>query len=285
MALFTKSPRLSNKFAQALLWASDKHQLQIRKDQKETPYIAHLLAVASLVLECGGSENCAIAALAHDTCEDVGVNIKEIEVLFGSEVAAIVTTLSEDKSLPKQEQKQAYVNAIARADYETALVSAADKLHNLRCYLQSPELVTPDVISFYCQLYPHYEAILDPIHKRQFDNWIPKHPIVLEMCELIVPKLIPLYSAYWVRIDEELIFTHQGQCRYIDVVAFPTLRVATSTDLINNPWRVTKVPAKLRLADGEFDSEALLKKKAAVVDELEFIAPPEIKIVPRLPYW
>ena len=150
MALFTKSPRLSNKFDQALSWASDKHRKQIRKDQEQTPYIAHLLAVASLVLECNANEDCAIAALAHDAVEDAETSIKEIEILFGDKVAAIVTTLSEDKSLPKQEQKQAYVNAIARADYETALVSAADKLHNLRCYLQSTELVTPDVIWFYC---------------------------------------------------------------------------------------------------------------------------------------
>lgn len=283
MAKFTNSPRLSNKFDQALLWASDTHRKQVRKDAKQTPYVAHLIAVASLVLECNGSEDCAIAALAHDSVEDADVSIKEIEILFGDKVAKIVTTLSEDKSLPKQEQKKAYVEAIARADYETALVSAADKLHNLRCYLQSPELVTPDVIWFYCQLFPHYESILDPIHERQFNRLIPEHPIVLEIWELLNNKLLPLYSVYWCDEDQKLIFTHQSQ--NIAIPAFLTLRVATSTDLLKNPWIVKEVPAKFKLADGEFNAETLLKEKPAVVDELEFAAPPKIKILPSIPHW
>lgn len=56
---------LSNRFPEALLYATQLHALQVRKGSG-VPYIAHLLGVSSLVLEYGGNEDQAIAALLHD---------------------------------------------------------------------------------------------------------------------------------------------------------------------------------------------------------------------------
>jgi (p)ppGpp synthase/HD superfamily hydrolase len=62
---------LTSRFADALLCAQDWHRKQTRKGSS-TPYIAHLLSVAAIVLEAGGTEDEAIAALLHDAIEDRG---------------------------------------------------------------------------------------------------------------------------------------------------------------------------------------------------------------------
>jgi len=62
---------LGVRFDEALLLASSLHRKQVRK-ASGVPYVAHLLGVASLVLEEGGSEDMVIAALLHDAAEDQG---------------------------------------------------------------------------------------------------------------------------------------------------------------------------------------------------------------------
>ena len=82
---------LSRRFQDALVYAAELHQSQVRKGS-DTPYVAHLLAVASLVIENGGSEDEAIAALLHDAIEDQGGDAtrQQIRARFGDEVTAIV---------------------------------------------------------------------------------------------------------------------------------------------------------------------------------------------------
>ena len=62
---------LTDRFDDALVYASRLHREQTRKGS-DIPYVAHLLAVCSLVIEHGGSEDQAIAALLHDAAEDQG---------------------------------------------------------------------------------------------------------------------------------------------------------------------------------------------------------------------
>src|SRR4030095_10333191 len=62
---------LSDRFDRALLYATHVHGGQVRKGTT-IPYVAHLLAVAATVLEYGGDEDLAIAALLHDSVEDQG---------------------------------------------------------------------------------------------------------------------------------------------------------------------------------------------------------------------
>ena len=52
----TTAPRLSNRFDEALVYAAGLHRTQTRKGG-DIPYLGHLLSVASLVIEGGGSEN------------------------------------------------------------------------------------------------------------------------------------------------------------------------------------------------------------------------------------
>lgn len=138
-AVKQKSVRLGSRFLRAFSFAAKKHAGQTRK-ASTIPYIAHLMGVASLVLEFGGDEDLAIAALLHDVVEDCGgaPMLKEVRRWFGSRVAKIVDGCTDSDTNPKppwRERKEAYIHHLKSADAETRLVSAADKLNNVRSIL------------------------------------------------------------------------------------------------------------------------------------------------------
>ena len=81
---------LTERISQALALAVEAHQGQKRKGT-QIPYVAHPMGVASLALDYGADEDCAIAALLHDVLEDGGPQFApRIEQQFGSRVLAIV---------------------------------------------------------------------------------------------------------------------------------------------------------------------------------------------------
>ncbi len=131
---------LTEKFEEALIYSTRLHADQKRK-RSSVPYLAHLLGVTSLVLEDGGGEDEAIAALLHDAVEDQGglETLKEIERRFGSEVANIVDALTDSYSDPKppwKERKEAYIASLRTANPEVIRVSLADKVYNARATLR-----------------------------------------------------------------------------------------------------------------------------------------------------
>src|SRR5271169_6287980 len=104
---------LGPRFERALLFATRKHAGQHRKGTT-VPYVAHLLGVAGLVLEAGGDEDLAIAALLHDVVEDCGgaPMLKEVRRRFGSRVAKVVdgcTDADTDPKPPWRERKEKYI--------------------------------------------------------------------------------------------------------------------------------------------------------------------------------
>jgi (p)ppGpp synthase/HD superfamily hydrolase len=134
-----KSVRLGPRFLRAFNFAAEKHAGQTRK-ASTIPYIAHLMGVASLVLEFGGDEDLAIAALLHDVVEDCGgaPMLKEVRRRFGPRVAKIVDGCTDSDTYPKlpwRDRKETYIRHLKSADAETRLVSAADKLNNVRSIL------------------------------------------------------------------------------------------------------------------------------------------------------
>ncbi len=134
-----KAPKLGPGLQRAFRYAAEKHAGQTRK-QTAVPYLSHLMAVASLVLEAGGDEDMAIAALLHDVVEDCGgmPRLREIRKRFGPRVAKIVEGCTDAFVEPKpewMERKKGYLREVKDADAETRLVSAADKLHNVRTIL------------------------------------------------------------------------------------------------------------------------------------------------------
>jgi GTP pyrophosphokinase len=131
--------KLGPRFLRAFVFAAEKHAKQTRKASM-IPYIGHLMGVTSLVLEAGGDEDLAIAALLHDVVEDCGgaPMLMEVRRRFGSRVAKVVdgcTDADTDPKPPWRERKENYIQHLKRADADTRLVSAADKLNNVRSIL------------------------------------------------------------------------------------------------------------------------------------------------------
>lgn len=129
----------TNRFEEALVYAAQLHARQRRKGG-DTPYVGHLLAVAALVIEHGGDENQAIAALLHDAIEDQGgePTRREIARRFGDDVAAIVEGCTDADTVPKppwRDRKEKYIEHLKTLPERVRLVSAADKLHNARSIL------------------------------------------------------------------------------------------------------------------------------------------------------
>jgi len=140
---------LSPRFDDAYLYASSLHACQRRKGTG-IPYLSHLLSVAALVLEDGGDEEEAIAALLHDSVEDQGADVAAIRARFGPKVARIVEACTDTHLKPKppwEERKRRYVEHVRDAPPEVVRVSAADKLHNARSILADFRAVGEDLWS------------------------------------------------------------------------------------------------------------------------------------------
>jgi (p)ppGpp synthase/HD superfamily hydrolase len=130
---------LTPRFEEAVSYAVEIHAGQTRKGSS-VPYVSHPMAVCSLVLEDGGSEDEAIAALLHDAVEDGGGPpvLAEIRRRFGEKVAGIVADCTDTDREPKPpwlERKTRHVAHIRQAGPASRRVACADKLHNARSIL------------------------------------------------------------------------------------------------------------------------------------------------------
>jgi (p)ppGpp synthase/HD superfamily hydrolase len=136
---------LTTRFDDAVQYASIVHGGQTRKSTS-IPYFAHVLSVTALVLDHGGDEEQAIAALLHDAAEDVGgqARLDHIRAHFGDRVADIVDVCSDTFENPKppwKERKEAFLARLPNAPKDALLVVAADKLHNVGSILRDYQLI------------------------------------------------------------------------------------------------------------------------------------------------
>ena len=140
---------LTKKTQAAFEYAADAHAGQCRKGT-QIPYLSHLMAVASLVMEAAADgdgdlpadyEDLVIAGLLHDVVEDCGGagRLKDVRARFGERVGDIVEHCTDampapgEQKAPWAERKQAYLAGLEhKDDYRALLVTAADKLHNTR---------------------------------------------------------------------------------------------------------------------------------------------------------
>ena len=146
-----RAAKLGSRFLRAFAFASRQHSGQTRK-ASTIPYIAHLMGVASVVLEAGGDEDLVIAALLHDVVEDCGgaPMLKQVRRRFGKRVADIVDGCTDAYTIPKppwRERKQSYLRRLQKESSDTRLVSAADKLNNIRSILSDYRSVGESVWS------------------------------------------------------------------------------------------------------------------------------------------
>jgi (p)ppGpp synthase/HD superfamily hydrolase len=133
-------PLLHKRFQAALTYAARLHVAQVRKTTK-VPYVSHLLGVCALVVEAGGDEDEAIAALLHDAIEDQprgGKTREDIRQKFGEHVLEIVLALTDAETHPKRpwiDRKREYIQRARTHTPAARRVSLADKLHNTRAIL------------------------------------------------------------------------------------------------------------------------------------------------------
>lgn len=130
---------LTERFDEAFRYAHRLHRQQWRKGTS-IPYISHLMTVAALVIEHGGTEDQAVAALLHDAAEDQGgaARLSEVRSLFGDAVAEIVSDCTDawtDPKPPWRARKEAYIASLPGKPEQSLLVSLADKTHNAEAIL------------------------------------------------------------------------------------------------------------------------------------------------------
>ena len=147
--------KIGRRFTDALVLAAELHAGQRRKG-KGPPYVAHLLGVTALAFDFGATEDEANAALLHDAIEDAPPDLGAVGVRrligehFGATVLEIVEGCTDSDEVPKKpwrERKHAYVAHVAAVDASTLLVSACDKLHNVRAIVRDYRLLGDDLWS------------------------------------------------------------------------------------------------------------------------------------------
>ena len=170
---------LGDQYFKAVSYAADAHRDQVRKSTN-IAYISHPLGVSALLLEVGGDEDQAIAGLLHDVAEDCGgeARLQEIAELFGDRVALIVRgcsdslVASDGQKAPWRERKEDHIKHLKSSDFDTLLVTAADKAHNARAIVTDLQSIgnevwkrfniqtTPDLIIWY------YKSMFEVLQER-----------------------------------------------------------------------------------------------------------------------
>ena len=173
---------LTPRLEKAIKKASILHRNQERK-RDGTPYISHLFSVAFILLNYTDDEDIIIGGILHDTIEDTDYTVEELEKDFGPKIKEIVLGVTEDKSIKDwEERKVKYRENLKTAGYESLMVCAADKIHNLMSLKETFEISGDDLWkSFEApspeKYFEHHEAVLK-ILKEKLNN-----PIVQKLEE------------------------------------------------------------------------------------------------------
>lgn len=141
---------ITKRFSRAVEYAIAAHLGDVRKGTS-IPYISHLVQVAGLVLEFGGTEEEAIGGLLHDAAEDAGgeATLADIREAFGPEVEQVVRensdsiTDSKAEKAPWRERKEQYIAAISHKSESALIVSICDKIHNARSLITDTRALGP----------------------------------------------------------------------------------------------------------------------------------------------
>lgn len=187
---------LGARFREALAYAAEAHEEELRKGTK-IPYVSHLLGVAALVLEDGGDEDQAIAALLHDVCENHGgrARLEDVRTRFGERVANIVdacTDSYESSKPPWKERKDLYlVHVRATHDADALRVSLADKMHNARAILRDLNAAEDPAVVWDrfnagrdCVLW-YYRALVDAFRMRTRSPMVEELDAVVTEMEIV----------------------------------------------------------------------------------------------------
>lgn len=180
---------LLKKVDQAKRYAEQMHQGQVRKLTGK-PYFSHVENVASILLKAGFSEELIAAGYLHDIVEDTPVTLEEIESIFGAEIARLVASNTEDKSLSWEERKRHTIDSAAAASLQEKCLLAADKLDNIKSIYEAFQNSGNDIWS-------HFKRGKDK------QGWYYKG-VTEKLFENLEPKSVPTYFFSLKRYTDEL---------------------------------------------------------------------------------
>jgi GTP diphosphokinase / guanosine-3',5'-bis(diphosphate) 3'-diphosphatase len=150
----------TNLIEKAYVYSAKVHKGQVRLSGE--PYLSHPLEVAGILANMKMDEVTIVSGLLHDTVEDTLAELKDIEYLFGKEVATIVdgvTKISKIHFLSKEEQQAENIRKMILAmstDIRVILVKLADRLHNMQTLGFQPsekqEVIAGETLDIYAPL-------------------------------------------------------------------------------------------------------------------------------------
>jgi (p)ppGpp synthase/HD superfamily hydrolase len=173
----------NSRIDRAIAFATYAHRKQVRKTEGDMPYICHPFSVGLTLQSAGFDDDTIIAGILHDTIEDTGTTPEEIEGAFGNNVRLLVQSVSENKSLPWEERKYAYMKVVLDAtDERTKAISVADKIQNVNSLLNNVKANQQDFWSKFTRgrdvVVGHYLESAEELA----DNW--PHPLSSQLLEL-----------------------------------------------------------------------------------------------------
>lgn len=179
-------PAYTERMDDAVAFVLQKFRFVVRK-QTTIPYVTHLFAVAASVGEHGGDEDQIIAALLHDTLEDIPeVTADDLRARFGERVATYVIALSDTTVTPKpawKPRKEAYLAKLRDEPAALKLISCADKLHNCNSVRRDHRAIGDAVFDRFTapkhETLWYFREVLDALGT----GW--KHPILEELRESV----------------------------------------------------------------------------------------------------
>ena len=133
------------KITRAFEYADNLHEGQYRVSGEK--YISHPVAVAEIVAGLELDTDSICAALLHDTVEDCAekTNLKEIEKLFGKDVAELVDGLTKIVTLQVEDKEEAHIENLRKMllamnkDVRVIFIKLCDRLHNMRTLEVKPD--------------------------------------------------------------------------------------------------------------------------------------------------
>ena len=194
----------------AYVFAATAHAGQTRLSGE--PYLSHPLAVAYTLADMGFDEPTVAAGLLHDTVEDTGTTIEEIDDRFGEDVADIVDGVTKISMIVFENKEEAQAENIRKMilamshDMRVLMVKLADRLHNMSTLdFQKPHKqrrIAQETMDIYAplanrlglyllkrQLEDLSFKYLRPDIYNQIDHWLDAHQVVEKQ---IIEKVVSL---------------------------------------------------------------------------------------------
>lgn len=186
-------------FDRAVLFATEAHRGTERRG-KSYPYIIHPMEAVSIVASLTNDPEMLAAAMLHDTVEDTEVTIDQVRELFGDRVAALVQheTAPLPDDAPWRTRKEAQLNQLYKAPYDSKVVAIGDKLSNIRALAADYKVLGDQLWNRFhapngkTDIAWYYRSLAEALS--ELSGTAPYQEFVALLCQLFGPTTAPTSS-------------------------------------------------------------------------------------------